>query len=350
MSELWDTVLLAVVTLAFFGVLFVPLELAFRRRKQKPFGRPAQSTDLAFFLGQQLLFSGLILSALAGLAPLLEPTGLQAAVASQPLWLQVLEVVLLGDLTVYWGHRLSHQVPWLWRFHRVHHTSPRLDWLAAWREHPVDGLFTQLLENLPALLLGFPLELIAGFVVFRGIWAVFIHSNVRLPLGPLKVLLGAPELHHWHHDAERGGRCNFANLSPLMDVLFGTYYDPPGLDPERFGLGGGETHPETYLGLLVDPLLPRASSAPANVVLAEVPAVPYYLDVRHELHIAPERPADAGVALHDSERHHPGGAGDRTGGDPAGHQGKPPGVGLAHHPDGADRQARRHRRAAASGH
>ncbi|MCA9518316.1 MAG: sterol desaturase family protein, partial [Myxococcales bacterium] len=137
-------------------------------------------------------------------------------------------------------------------FHAVHHSAEHLDWLAAHREHPVDGLYTMTLENLPALLLGFRLEAIAGFVAFRGVWAVFIHSNVRLPLGPLKVLFGSPELHHWHHDAERGGTCNFANLSPLMDKLFGTYYAPPGRDPAW--IGTPEKVPHDYLGQLAYPL------------------------------------------------------------------------------------------------
>ena len=66
---------------------------------------------------------------------------------------------------------------------------------------------------------------LAGLVAFRGLWAIYIHSNVRLPIGPLRWIIGAPELHHWHHAKERGS-CNFANLSPLMDLMFGTYRCP----------------------------------------------------------------------------------------------------------------------------
>ena len=103
-----------------------------------------------------------------------------------------LEVVLFSDLCVYWGHRLQHRVGWLWRFHSIHHGAEHLDWLAAHREHPVDTVYTLTLINLPAFLLGFPLETLAGLIAFRGVWAIYIHSNVRLPIGPLRMLVGAP--------------------------------------------------------------------------------------------------------------------------------------------------------------
>ena len=46
---------------------------------------------------------------------------------------------LLGDLLIYWGHRLQHHSALLWRFHAVHHSAEHLDWLAAHREHPPAG-------------------------------------------------------------------------------------------------------------------------------------------------------------------------------------------------------------------
>jgi hypothetical protein len=66
------------------------------------------------------------------------------------------------------------------------------------------------------------------------------------------MLIGAPELHHWHHDRDRDAG-NYANLSPLMDLLFGTYRCPD-REPAAFGLK--HPGPRTYLGLLVRPLLP----------------------------------------------------------------------------------------------
>jgi sterol desaturase/sphingolipid hydroxylase (fatty acid hydroxylase superfamily) len=164
------------------------------------------------------------------------------------------EVVLLSDFFVYWGHRLQHRLPLLWRFHSIHHTAEHLDWLAAHREHPVDTVYTMGLINLPVFLLGFPLETLAALIAFRGIWAIYIHSNVRLPIpAPLRVLIGAPELHHWHHDRDRDAG-NYANISPLMDVLFGTYRCPAH-EPESFGVN--EPTARNYLGHMLYPFLPR---------------------------------------------------------------------------------------------
>lgn len=259
----------------FLVLVFRPLEMAFPARPGQRFFRPAWWLDLCFFLGQYLLWSGLVLGALVCFRNELDglvPSEFRAAVAGQPWWLQVLEVIVLSDVLIYWGHRLQHRVGFLWRFHSVHHSAEHLDWLAAHREHPLDTIYTVGLINLPAFVLGFPLETLAGFIAFRGIWAIYIHSNVRLPIGPLRVLIGAPELHHWHHDRDRDAG-NYANISPLMDVLFGTYRCP-GHEPERFGIN--QPTPATYLGYMVRPLLPRVRRrrpVPTDAEVAEeVPA------------------------------------------------------------------------------
>ncbi|HEX4132071.1 MAG TPA: sterol desaturase family protein [Pirellulales bacterium] len=189
------------------------------------------------------------------------PTSFRAVVAAQSWWLQAIEVVVLSDFCIYWGHRLQHNNAFLWRFHSIHHSAEHLDWLAAHREHPVDTVYTMGLINLPAFILGFPLETIAGLIAFRGIWAIYIHSNVRLPIGPLRMLIGAPELHHWHHDRDRDAG-NYANISPLMDLLFGTYRCP-GHEPEAFGIR--EPIPRGYLGQLLHPFRWTKSARPQLV-------------------------------------------------------------------------------------
>ena len=134
----------------------------------------------------------------------------------------------------YWAHKPQHRIDFLWRFHSIHHTAKHLDWLASFREHPLDTLYTIGIINLPAIILGFPLHTIATFILFRGLWAIYIHSNIKLPLGPLRMLIGAPEIHHWHHAKDRDAG-NYANLSPLMDIIFGTY-TCPSQEPYEFGI------------------------------------------------------------------------------------------------------------------
>jgi sterol desaturase/sphingolipid hydroxylase (fatty acid hydroxylase superfamily) len=207
-------------------------------------------------LGQYLVWGTLVASLLYVFNDWLTqliPQQFRSAVATQPWWLQAVEVVFLSDLLIYWGHRLQHRVDFLWRLHKVHHSAEHLDWLAAHREHPLDTIYTMGLINLPAFILGFSLETITGLIVFRGIWAIYIHSNVRLPIGPLRWFIGAPELHHWHHNKDRDAG-NYANISPFMDLLFGTYTCPD-REPTSFGIH--EPHPRSYFGQLIHPLLPR---------------------------------------------------------------------------------------------
>ncbi|MDC3954993.1 sterol desaturase family protein [Polyangium jinanense] len=259
-----DALWAALASLAVLVVMFVPLERVFPARHQRIF-RPAVGLDLCFFFGQYLVWNALAIfiarTASTWIGGYL-PEGLRGFFVAQPFWLQAVLVVLLGDVCVYWYHRACHGFDFLWRFHAVHHTSEHLDWVAAHREHPVDGVLTQLATNLPALLLGFSPRALAGFIVFRGAWAIFIHSNVRLPLGPLKWLLGAPELHHWHHARLERTSHNFANVAPLLDVIFGTHHCPK--DEETYDLGVLFAAPKSYLGLLLAPFLPATASVSAE--------------------------------------------------------------------------------------
>lgn len=225
------------------ALMFGPLERAFPRRLQ-PVVRPGLRLDLAYFFSQYLIWAGVSLWVLERIQ-----AAAHASPSPLPFWLQAVLVFTLGDVAVYWFHRACHSVGFLWRFHAVHHSVEHLDWVAAHREHPLDGLITQIVVNLPAIALGFPLAVLGPVIVFRGLWAVFIHSNVRLPLGPLRVLLGAPELHHWHHARVAVTRHNFGNLAPWTDVVFGTYFVPAG----EFELGLVEPIAPTWLGQLVAP-------------------------------------------------------------------------------------------------
>jgi sterol desaturase/sphingolipid hydroxylase (fatty acid hydroxylase superfamily) len=251
-----NTLLATIISLAFLALLFIPMEKMFPAKAGQKIFRKHWLLDLCYFLGQYLLWNGLVLWALNYFDQwlgVIVSASFKSLIQSQPLWLQAVEVLVCSDLLIYWAHRLQHKVDFLWRFHKVHHSAGHLDWLAAHREHPLDSIYTVAIINLPAFIMGFQLEAIAVIVAFRGLWAIYIHSNVRLPIGPLKILIGSPELHHWHHDIERDAG-NYANVSPLMDKIFGTYVCPPN-EPEKFGIK--EDFPQTYIGQMIRPLLPE---------------------------------------------------------------------------------------------
>jgi sterol desaturase/sphingolipid hydroxylase (fatty acid hydroxylase superfamily) len=256
-----EALLTALATFAGLAIVFGALERYWPARAGQRHLRPELAVDACFFFGQYLLWSALATGALGfahrHLAAHL-PGGLRAVAAATPLLVKVVAAIALGDLLVYAFHRACHRFDFLWRFHAVHHSAEHLDWLAAHREHPVDGFLTQLCQNLPAFVIGLHMPAVAALIVLRGFWGILIHSNVRIPLGPLRMLLGAPELHHWHHARGRTEH-NFANLAPWLDALFGTYHRPEG--EERYALGLTDPYPRGYLAQLLQPFLPaRARS------------------------------------------------------------------------------------------
>lgn len=250
-------VLAGLSSLAVLIVVFVPLERAFPARRGQGIFRKELALDATFFAGQYLLWNGVAIALLTYVHQLSQahvPAALRQGFASLAPWMQCLLVVVLGDFFVYWFHRACHASDFLWRFHAVHHSSERLDFVAAHREHPVDGLLTQLSQNLPAIVLGLPFAWLVGIATFRAMWAIFVHSNVRVPLGPLRWVVGAPELHHWHHARARQAS-NFANLAPWLDLVFGTHHLQAIHDDEDWPLGLEEPLPRGYLPKLVHPFL-----------------------------------------------------------------------------------------------
>ena len=223
-----------------------------------------------------LIVTAVALAAAAGV-PLRKPEvqsfllGNGRAAQRQPLWLQVVEVLILGDLIGYWSHRLFHGRE-LWPFHAVHHSSTEVDWLSSVRLHPVNDVVSRLLQAIPLLLLGFPPGLMAAYLPFLTFYALLIHANVAWDFGPLRHVIASPAFHRWHHTSQAEGLDkNFAGLFPWIDRLFGTYYMPEGRQARAFGIVGGGV-PEGLLAQLAYPFRSRARTAlPATPAAAAVP-------------------------------------------------------------------------------
>jgi lathosterol oxidase len=248
------------------ALLFVPLESVFPKwPEQGPF-RIGWTTDTLHFLASHALvqaMSFLILLPATTLAGLWQPEGLQKLVRSQPLALQLLEVVVLADLAQYAVHRAFHRVPMLWRFHAVHHSSVAMDWLAGSRLHLVDAIATRSLVLVPLFLSGFSQRALEGYLVFVSFHAVFIHANVRFALEGLEPIVVTPRFHHWHHAAAPEAKDrNFAVHLPWLDRLFGSHYMPgENAWPDRYGIAGDPV-PQGYAEQLAYPFRPSTSAPP----------------------------------------------------------------------------------------
>ena len=172
-------------------------------------------------------------------------------VATMPLWAQVIGAVIVADTGYYIAHRTSHAVPFLWKFHAVHHSIEEMDWLATHRVHPVDQIFTNTLSILPLYFVGFSLEAVAIYGGIYQVHAVLVHSNIKINFGPLKWLIASPEYHHWHHanEPEAYDR-NFAAQLSLIDVIAGTVFMPR-RRPKAYGVN--EPIPRFYPMQLLHP-------------------------------------------------------------------------------------------------
>jgi sterol desaturase/sphingolipid hydroxylase (fatty acid hydroxylase superfamily) len=244
------------------ALLFVPLERVIPRLPEQRIFRPGWTTDLMHFAMSHLLVQVTVVLTMLPAALLFRwatRPWLQDAIASQPLPLQFVEIVLVADLTQYWVHRAFHRVPWLWRLHAVHHSSETLDWLAGSRLHLIDIVVTRGLSFVPLYVLGFAAPAVYAYLVFVSFLAVFIHANVRLDLTALDWILVTPRFHHWHHAVAPIDK-NFAVHLPWLDRLFGTAYLPPGRWPTAYGI---ENHPVPtgYWRQLLWPLRPERRTA-----------------------------------------------------------------------------------------
>jgi len=240
-----------------YSAAFIPLERLFARLPDQPIFRRSWRTDLSYFFVSTLFVQ---VTTLLTLQPAMilfswaSHPGVQAWIAAQPSLLQFVAILFVADLTQYWVHRAFHRVPWLWRFHRIHHSAESMDWLAGSRLHLVDIAVTRGLSYVPIYLLGFAEAPLFAYVVFVSIQATFIHANLRFELRALRGLLATPQFHHWHHAADADAvDVNFAVHLQVLDRIFGTFHLPKGRWPGAYGLAGGERVPAGYLPQLFEP-------------------------------------------------------------------------------------------------
>ena len=143
-----------------------------------------------------------------------------------PGWVKFLIIVLLDDFLAYWSHRLRHQVKFLWHFHTIHHSQERLNPFTTKRFHPLENLFHKIVILLiPMAIVGGSLEMWYLYFLLDAVWDYFIHSNVRMTLGPLRHVVVTPQYHRIHHSMEKEHfDQNYSDRFVIWDHLFGTAY------------------------------------------------------------------------------------------------------------------------------
>jgi len=161
--------------------------------------------------------------------------------------------LLVLDLWIYLWHRANHRVPFLWRFHGVHHLDRFLDTTTAGRFHFGEVVLSALIRTVPIILLGIPLGSVVAFEALVFVAALFHHSNVRLPMRferALSWLIVTPSIHWVHHHAvRRDTDSNYATVLSVWDRVFHSRSATPRTSGMEIGTEGAaeETLPRLLL-------------------------------------------------------------------------------------------------------
>ena len=165
-----------------------------------------------------------------GLAPLLGYVGLAEIIAS----------VIVLDFFDYVWHRLNHRVPFLWRFHKVHHVDTHVDVTTALRFHPGELMISAFAKALWIVLWGPSLWAFAVFEICISLAAQFHHSNIDFPNKIerlLRWIIVTPRYHTSHHTvSRRTGDANFSTIFIVWDRICGSYAEPDDEEMQTLGL------------------------------------------------------------------------------------------------------------------
>jgi sterol desaturase/sphingolipid hydroxylase (fatty acid hydroxylase superfamily) len=175
------------------------------------------------------------------------------------LFLELLLGLLLFDCWQYWWHRINHVIPFLWRFHAVHHSDAAMDASSAVRFHTIEIIYSSLIRLLILPLIGLTIEQLLIYELILLPVIMFHHSNVAVPAvldKLLRVFIVTPRIHWVHHShIQQETDSNYASLLSVWDRLFGSFRLRD--DPQNIRLGLGDRFDRTawdmLKGLLVQP-------------------------------------------------------------------------------------------------
>jgi sterol desaturase/sphingolipid hydroxylase (fatty acid hydroxylase superfamily) len=145
-----------------------------------------------------------------------------------PVAVKLIAAILLYDFCSYLAHNLAHKLPFLWRFHRIHHSDSHLNVSSSLRFHPVDVIWAQgIASSAIVILIGMP---ITAFVIYGSIaipLLIMQHTNVRFPRKLEQIaslVIATPGWHKIHHSSEQKETdSHYGDVFTFWDRIFGTW-------------------------------------------------------------------------------------------------------------------------------
>ena len=216
--------------------LFGILEFAFPRRTRVQSQLKRWSTNWVL-----LVIYSVLVRLMGLLAPVIVATGAAQHAAANgwglfnlvglPIWLEITLAIIILDWAIWFQHLITHKIPFLWRFHRVHHSDRDLDVSSAIRFHPVEIALSMLYKVVLVYLLGAPVIAVIVFEVILNGAAMFNHANINLPKPVDRILrrvVVTPDMHRIHHSDIRAEHdSNYGFSVSIWDHLFRTFTAEP---------------------------------------------------------------------------------------------------------------------------
>lgn len=261
--------------LALLIAVLAPLEHFFAVRRAR-FFYPGWATNLGWYFVNSVasvFILGPPTAVIAWGIHAVVPAAITGTAAALPLGIKMIAAMVVGEVGFYWGHRLSHQWPILWRFHAIHHSAEHMNFLVNMRAHPIDLVFTRVCglvllyaSGLTGVVGPHP-TLVPALVLFIGsMWSFLIHANVRWRFGPMEEIISSPAFHHWHHTRNDHIDRNFSSMVPFIDRVFGTFYLPKHW-PAEYGIDA--PMPSSLTGQLLEPFAPPRRAPDAHIAPAK---------------------------------------------------------------------------------
>lgn len=261
----WKSILFEVpwYTNYFWGLIVISLvvwglEIVFPWRKDQPIIRKDFWLDGFYMFFNFFVFSIAISGFYQILNILFTDLGITSKslalieIADWPMWSQLLVFFIVLDFVQWFTHVLLHRYPFLWNFHKVHHSVKEMGFAAHLRYHWMENILYKPLKTFGVMILGGFEPEQAYIVHFMAIAIGHLnHANVKITWGPFKYLFNNPVMHLYHHafhlpDGKYG--VNFGISLSLWDYLFKTNYIPEESGTIELGFEGDDKFPQDFIG------------------------------------------------------------------------------------------------------
>jgi sterol desaturase/sphingolipid hydroxylase (fatty acid hydroxylase superfamily) len=180
-------------------------------------------------------------------------------------FLTIILVFLTLDFFGGWlVHITEHKLPFLWRFHVIHHADNNVDVTTGLRHHPVESILRGLFFFIGIFVSGAPMFAVMIFQTILILATAFTHANISLPKWldkSLSYVIISPNMHKVHHHWKQPYTdSNYGAVLSIWDRLLGTYTK---LEVSKIRYGLDRYYPnekdENFVALLKSPFTKQES-------------------------------------------------------------------------------------------